>query len=68
MATDEVGHRVTLGETCESTHWKEEHAMTHHDDARLDDLIPQLGDGDTKDLFRALLQWGTSYFTHRVSG
>jgi putative transposase len=51
-----VGHRVTLGETCESTHWKEEHAMTHHDDARLDDLLAHLGEGGTKDLFRTLLE------------
>jgi len=26
--------------------------MTHHDDARLDDLLAHLGDGDSKDLFR----------------
>jgi len=32
--------------------------MTHHDDARLNDLLAQLGDGDTKDLFRLLLQNG----------
>ena len=32
--------------------------MTHHDDARLDDLLAHLGEGDTKDLFRALLQRG----------
>ena len=32
--------------------------MTHHDDARLDALLAQLGDGDTKDLFRLLLERG----------
>ena len=32
--------------------------MTHQDDARLDDLLAHLGDGDTKDLFRTLLQRG----------
>jgi putative transposase len=32
--------------------------MTHHDDARLDDLLAQLGDGDSKDLFRLLLERG----------
>ena len=32
--------------------------MTHHDGARLDDLIAHLGDGDSKDLFRTLLQRG----------
>lgn len=32
--------------------------MTHHDDARLDDLLAHLGDGDSKDLFRTLLQRG----------
>jgi putative transposase len=32
--------------------------MTHDDDARLDDLIAHLGDGDSKDLFRTLLQRG----------
>ena len=32
--------------------------MTHHDDARFDDLIAQLGDGDSKDLFRQLLERG----------
>ena len=32
--------------------------MTHHDDARLDDLLAQLGDGDSKDLFRRLLERG----------
>lgn len=30
--------------------------MTHHDDARLDDLLAHLGDGDSKDLFRRLLE------------
>ena len=34
---------------------KDEHAMTHQDDARFDDLLAHLGDGDSKDLFRALL-------------
>lgn len=32
--------------------------MIHHDDARLEDLVARMGDGDTKDLFRALLQQG----------
>lgn len=32
--------------------------MTHHDDARLDDLVARMADGDSKDLFRALLQQG----------
>ena len=32
--------------------------MTHHDGARLDDLIAHLGDGDSKDLFRTLWQRG----------
>ena len=32
--------------------------MTRQDDARLDDLLARLGDGDTKDLFRLLLQEG----------
>ena len=32
--------------------------MTHHDDARLDDLIAHLGAGDSRDLFRTLLQRG----------
>jgi hypothetical protein len=53
-----VGHRVILGETCESTHWKEEHAMTHDDDARVADLLARLGDGDSKELFRRLLEAG----------
>jgi len=32
--------------------------MTHQDDARFDDLLAHLGDGDSKDLFRTLLQRG----------
>ena len=32
--------------------------MTHHDDGRFDDLVAQLGDGDSKDLFRLLLERG----------
>jgi len=32
--------------------------MTHHDDARLDALLAQLGDGDSRDLFRLLLERG----------
>jgi len=32
--------------------------MTQHDDARLDDLIAHLGDGDSRDLFRRLLERG----------
>jgi putative transposase len=32
--------------------------MTHDDDARVADLIARLGDGDTKDLFRRLLERG----------
>jgi putative transposase len=31
---------------------------THHDDARLYDLIAHLGAGDSRDLFRTLLQRG----------
>ena len=32
--------------------------MTRDDDARVEDLLAHLGDGDTKDLFRLLLQQG----------
>ena len=32
--------------------------MTHHDDARLDDLLAHLGDGDSNDLFRRQLERG----------
>ena len=32
--------------------------MTHHDDARLDDLLAHLGDGDSRDLFRRLRERG----------
>ena len=32
--------------------------MTHDDDARLADLLARLGDGDSKELFRQLLQQG----------
>ncbi len=32
--------------------------MTHDDDARLADLLARLGDGDTKELFRRLLEQG----------
>jgi len=32
--------------------------MTHHDDARYEDLLAHLGDGDTKDLFKMLVQRG----------
>lgn len=32
--------------------------MTHDDDARVADLLARLGDGDTKDLFRQLLEQG----------
>ncbi len=32
--------------------------MTHHDDARLEDLVARMGAGDTKDLFRSLLLQG----------
>ena len=49
---------MTLGENDQVLTEKEIHAMTHHDDARLDALLAQLGDGDTKDLFRLLLQRG----------
>jgi hypothetical protein len=52
-----VGHRVILGETFESTHWRN-HAMTHDDDARVADLLARLGDGDSKELFRRLLETG----------
>ena len=53
-----MGHRVTLGESDQALTEKEEHAMTHQDDARVADLVAQLGDGDTKDLFRRLLERG----------
>ena len=49
---------MTLGENDQVLTEKEIHAMTHHDDARLDALLAQLGDGDTKDLFRLLLERG----------
>ena len=49
---------MTLGENDQVLTEKEEHAMTHHDDARFDDLVAQLGDGDSKDLFRRLLERG----------
>ena len=49
---------MTLGENDQVLTKEEKHAMTHHDDARLNDLLAQLGDGDTKDLFRLLLQNG----------
>ena len=49
---------MTLGENDQVLTEKGEHAMTHHDDARLDALLAQLGDGDTKDLFRLLLERG----------
>ena len=32
--------------------------MTHDDDARVADLLARLGDGDTKELFRRLLEAG----------
>ena len=32
--------------------------MSHDDDVRVADLVARLGDGDTKDLFRRLLQQG----------
>ena len=32
--------------------------MTHDDDARVADLLARLGDGDTKELFRRLLEHG----------
>ena len=49
---------MTLGENDQVLTEKEKHAMTHHDDARLDDLLAQLADGDSKDLFRLLLERG----------
>ena len=49
---------MTLGENDQVLTEKEKHAMTHHDDARFDDLVAQLGDGDSKDLFRRLLERG----------
>ncbi len=49
---------MTLGENDQVLTEKEKHAMTHHDDARFDDLLAQLGDGDCKDLFRRLLERG----------
>ena len=32
--------------------------MTHDDDARLADLLARLGDGDSRELFRRLLEQG----------
>ena len=32
--------------------------MTHDDDARVADLLARLGEGDTKELFRRLLEHG----------
>jgi hypothetical protein len=32
--------------------------MTHDDDARVADLLARLGDGDSKELFRRLLEAG----------
>jgi putative transposase len=32
--------------------------MTHDDDARVADLLARLGDGDSKELFRRLLETG----------
>ena len=49
---------MTLGENDQVLTEKEKHAMTHHDDARLVDLLAQLGNGDSKDLFRRLLERG----------
>ena len=49
---------MTLGENDQVLTEKEKHAMTHHDDARLDDLLAQLGNGDSRDLFRRLLERG----------
>jgi len=57
-STGEVGHRMTLGENEQVLTEKEKHAMTQHDDAGLDDLLAQLGDGDSRDLFRRLLERG----------
>jgi putative transposase len=53
-----VGHRVTLGENDEELTEEGVHAMTHEDDARVADLLARLGEGDSRELFRRLLQHG----------
>jgi putative transposase len=53
-----VGHRVTLGENDEELTEEGVHAMTHDDDARVADLLARLGEGDSRELFRRLLQHG----------
>ena len=53
-----MGHRVTLGENDEELTEEGVHAMTHDDDARVADLLARLGEGDSRELFRRLLQHG----------
>jgi putative transposase len=53
-----VGHRVTLGENDEELTEEGVHAMTLDDDARVADLLARLGEGDSRELFRRLLQHG----------
>ena len=49
---------MTLGENDEELTEKGVHAMTHDDDARVADLLARLGEGDSRELFRRLLQHG----------
>jgi len=49
---------VTLGENDEELTEEGVHAMTHDDDARVADLLARLGEGDSRELFRRLLQHG----------
>jgi putative transposase len=53
-----VGHRVTVGENDEELTEEGVHAMTHDDDARVADLLARLDEGDSRELFRRLLQQG----------
>jgi putative transposase len=49
---------VTLGENDEELTEEGVHAMTLDDDARVADLLARLGEGDSRELFRRLLQHG----------
>lgn len=49
---------MTLSENYRVPTEKERQAVTHPDDARFDDLFAQFGDGDSKLLFRRLLERG----------
>ena len=49
---------MTLGENDEELTEEGVHAMTHDDDARVADLLARLGEGDSRELFRRLLQHG----------